>query len=203
MHTRSLDLMEILKKPPVVYRGENAIDHFLENLIKEEEEILNILKNVKPMFFSDENKLDFKNDTIYHICEKPLLEDRMPDHGRLTGAYCGAAHNICNINYTLAKHIPVIIHNLREYDSPLIIQSVGKIKNKNLTCIPSNSEKYISFSIGSLRFLDSLQFLNASLEKLVSNLVKNQLKLTSDFFKDKTDLMVHKEIYPYEYMDNF
>ncbi|GFT43648.1 uncharacterized protein NPIL_360211 [Nephila pilipes] len=191
------------KKPPVVYRGENAVDHFLENLIKEEEEILNILKNVKPMLFSDENKLDFKNATICHICEKPLLGDRVRDHDHLTGAYRGAAHNICNINYTLAKHIPVIIHNLRGYDSHLIMQSVGKIKNKNITCIPSNSEKYISFSIGSLRFLDSLQFLNASLEKLVSNLEKTQLKLTSDFFKDKTDLMVHKGIYPYEYMDNF
>ena len=33
-------------------------------------------------------------------------------------------------------------------------------------------EKYISFSIGHLDFLDSLQFINASLEKLVSNLAK-------------------------------
>ncbi|GFT68994.1 uncharacterized protein NPIL_677721 [Nephila pilipes] len=49
-----------LKKPPIVYRGENAVDHFLENLIKEEEEILNILKN----------KLYFKNDTICYVWEK-------------------------------------------------------------------------------------------------------------------------------------
>ncbi|GFR27609.1 uncharacterized protein TNCT_179661, partial [Trichonephila clavata] len=150
------------KNPPAVYRGENAFDHFLKNVIKEEEDILNILKKIEPIHFSDENKLHFKNATHCHICEKPLLGDRVWDHDHLTGSYRGAAHNICNINYTLAKHIPVVIHNLRRYDSHLIMQSVGKIKNKNLTCIPSNSEKYIS--LGSLRFLDSLQFLNASLE---------------------------------------
>ncbi|GFY49329.1 c2H2-type domain-containing protein [Trichonephila inaurata madagascariensis] len=83
------------------------------------------------------------------------------------------------------------------------MQSVGKVKNKNLTCIPSNSEKYISFSLGPLRFLDSLQFLNASLEKLVLNLEKNELTLTNKFFKEKTDLMLHKGIYPYKYMDTF
>ena len=38
----------------------------------------------------------------------------------------------------------------------------------NLSCITNNMEKYISFSIGrQIRFLDSLQFLNATLDKLV------------------------------------
>ncbi|GFX81369.1 uncharacterized protein TNCV_142191 [Trichonephila clavipes] len=39
------------KKPPVVYRGENAVDHFLKNIIKEEEDILNILKKTEPILF--------------------------------------------------------------------------------------------------------------------------------------------------------
>ncbi|GFR12270.1 uncharacterized protein TNCT_192491, partial [Trichonephila clavata] len=45
------------KNPPAVYRGENAVDHFLKNIIKEEEDILNILKKIEPIHFSDENKL--------------------------------------------------------------------------------------------------------------------------------------------------
>ncbi len=50
--------------------------------------------------------------------------------------------------------------------------AVGKYKDRRLTCIPTNFEKYISFSLGNLRFIDSLQFLNSSLEKLVENLAQ-------------------------------
>merc|ERR1712240_578147 len=59
----------------------------------------------------------------------------MGDH--LTGQYRGAAHNSCNLNYKFSKeknqkqssfHIPVIIHNLRGYDSHLIMESLGKFK---------------------------------------------------------------------------
>lgn len=66
------------------------------------------------------------------------------------------------------KHlrIPVILRNLRGYDSHLIMQgSVGGLKNKTINCIPT-------FSIGHLDFIDSLQFMKVSLEKLVVNLAK-------------------------------
>lgn len=83
------------------------------------------------------------------------------------------------------------------------MQGLGKIKNKKITCIPNNSEKFISFSLGKLRFLDSLQFLNAPLDKLVSSIDKSDLKLTKEYFGDKAYLMFRKGCYPYEYMDNF
>ena len=38
----------------------------------------------------------------------------------------------------------------------------GEIK-----CIPTKTEKYISFSLGNLRFIDSVNFLLSSLDKLV------------------------------------
>lgn len=66
------------------------------------------------------------------------------------------------------KHlrIPVILRNLRGYDSHLIMQgSVGGLKNKTINCIPT-------FSTGHLDFIDSLQFMKVSLEKLVVNLAK-------------------------------
>ena len=37
-------------------------------------------------------------------------------------------------------------------------------RNYGLTCIPNNTEKYIS-SLGQLRFIDSAQFLLASLDR--------------------------------------
>jgi hypothetical protein len=73
-----------------------------------------------------------------------------------------------NANY----YIPVIAHNSQNYDLHLMISAVGKFKDKKILCIPSNMEKYISFSFSNLRFIDSLHFLNASLETLVNNLAK-------------------------------
>ena len=45
----------------------------------------------------------------------------------------------------------------------------------DIQVIQTTSEKYISFHIGSLRFLDSLQFLNASLDSLVQSLAKDRV----------------------------
>ena len=46
------------------------------------------------------------------------------------------------------------------------MQKIHKAKG-NITCIPNNAEKYISFSIAQLKFLDSFQFRASSLENLV------------------------------------
>ncbi|CAB4041763.1 Gastrula zinc finger [Paramuricea clavata] len=107
------------------------------------------------------------------ICGFELGADRVRDHCHLTGKYRGAAHNECNLNYSFTGRIPVILHSLRGYDSHLIMQGLGKLKNKEINCIPNNIEKYISFSIDKLDFIDSLQFMDASLERLVSNLSKS------------------------------
>jgi len=39
--------------------------------------------------------------------------------------------------------------------------------------IPLNGEKYLSFRVGNLRFIDSFQFLSTSLDNLVSLLLKS------------------------------
>ena len=57
-------------------------------------------------------------------------------------------------------------------NSHILMQGLGKLKKENIDCIPNNTEKYISFSINNLVFIDSLQFLNSSLERLVDNLSK-------------------------------
>ena len=60
--------------------------------------------------------------------------------------------------------IPVIFHHLRGYDSPLIIKEVSKSDVK-VSVIPSGLEKYMTFRInGNLLFIDSMQFMNSSLD---------------------------------------
>ena len=51
------------------------------------------------------------------------------------------------------------------------MKGIGLFKNKRINVIPNNMEKYISFSLGSLRFIDSFQFLPYSLPGLVEDLV--------------------------------
>ena len=130
------------------------------------------MKEIVPMQLTPSEEPEFQQATHCHICREELGTDWVRDHCHLTGKFRGTAHNACNLNFQFTGRIPVILHNLRGYDSHLIMQGTGKLKNKTINCIPNNMEKYISFSIGHLDFLDSLQFMNASLEKLTSNLAK-------------------------------
>lgn len=70
---------------------------------------------------------------------------KVRDHCHLTGKYRGAAHNSCNLRCTKSLILPVIFHNLQEYDLHLFIKQLSKVKGE-LTSIPSTQEKYISFS---------------------------------------------------------
>ena len=61
-------------------------------------------------------------------------------------------------------------------------------------------EKLISFSWGQFWFVDSLQFLNASLDKLVNSTPRDAFRLTSAL--PHHELLMQKGVYPYEYMDS-
>ena len=63
----------------------------------------------------------------------------------------------------------------------------------------------MAFMLGNhLTFIDSFQFMSSSLDKLVSNLPKDDLIYTSKAFKGRRlDLMSQKGVYPYDFMDSF
>ena len=138
------------------------MDKFLEALQQEEERIHTLVKEIVPMQLTPSEEQEFQQATYCHICREELGVYRVRDHCHLTGKFRGAAHNACNLNFQFKGRIPIILHNLRGYDSHLIMQGAGKFKNKTINCIPNNMEKYISFSIGHLDFLDSLQFMTAA-----------------------------------------
>ena len=56
-------------------------------------------------------------------------------------------------------------------------------------------------------FIDSLQFMNASLEKLVSNLAKEgdaKFRVLKKYVPfEKVPFLLRKGVYPYEYVDGF
>ena len=72
------------------------------------------------------------------------------------------------------------MHNLRGYDSHLIIKKAFEINeqigNRKIDGIPNSNEKLMNFSIGNLKFIDSMQFMAFSLESLVNNLYDKENK---------------------------
>ena len=79
-------------------------------------------------------------------------------------------------------NVPVVLHNLRGYDGHLIVSPLGvseAVENQQIICIPNNMEKYMTFSIGQLQFIDNLQFMNSSLDRLSANLQTEDLIMTS------------------------
>ena len=56
----------------------------------------------------------------------------------------------------------------------------------------------------SLIFIDSMQFMNSSLDSLVKNLMDEDFKYLSEEFSGKfLEIVKEKGVYPYEYMDSF
>ena len=207
-------------KPPVVYRGKNAVKHLLENLLDEEEYIKDILADNEPLIMNDESEKEYRQAKECHICHKPFASKtvKVRDHYHIgvTGDinspnytnYRGAACQDCNLNFREPNYIPVVFHNLRGFDGHLLCQAIGKYKDKDIKCIAQNMDRYISTSLGDLRFIDSFQFMSTSLENLVENLSAEGLahfKHFRDTFKndDIAKLLLRKNIFCYSHIDSF
>ena len=208
-----------------IYRGENAVYKFMEKMLEEVEYCKAVIKKHfnKPLVMTEVDEQHFKTMDGCHICgEKYTNKDVcVRDHCHITGKFRGSAHQECNLKLRIKPEnlkIPIIFHNHRGYDSHFTMQRIGEIANKhgytnkkgekqdlNINAIPNNMEKYMAFMLGNhLTFINSFEFMSSSLDKLVSNLPKDDLIYTSKAFKGKrSDLMSQKGVYPYDYMDSF
>ena len=70
--------------------------------------------------------------------------------------------------------------------------------------MPSGLEKCMTFTINrNLVFIDSMRFMNSSLDALVKSFSDNGFKyLSEEFSGDLLKLIKQKGAYPYEYMDS-
>ena len=168
----------------MIYRGKDAVEIFINHLECEVSNINNIFAHPKPITMTEQETKDHSKATHCWICEKELgnfkTNPKVRDHCHFTGQYRGPAHKSCNLKLKIkpgTTKIPVVFHNLKGYDSHLIMQKLHTAKG-NISCIANNAEKYISFSVGQLKFLDSFQFMASSLEKLVDATDKSDFRLT-------------------------
>ncbi|KAJ8916392.1 hypothetical protein NQ315_014602 [Exocentrus adspersus] len=133
---------------------------------------------------------------------EPMNISELQEHEFAISTHC----HICEKPF---EAVPVVSHNLTGYDSHLLIRDLAK--TGNVTLLPINKEKYISFtkwmpeSAVKFRFIDSFRFMASSLDTLSSYLKTNELlnlqrefsNLTSEKFK----LLTRKGVFPYDYID--
>lgn len=255
------------------YRGDNCVRHFIDSLNEDCEELyMRYFYREKPMVMTKEDKINFENSNVCHICGKDdftsddeisdAFEEYMSlpknteeeqnirrkcyrniktlynkkcvrDHCHFTGNYRGKAHSKCNLDYQVRPTFPILFHNLKGFDSNFIIKEIRKEDCDEISVIPLNREKFISFSMKhrvmkltkkgkeiqrwmEMRFIDSLAFLSSSLETLAKNLDVKDFKHCMRFLREQTpyaetiherfslfNLINQKGVYPYEYMDNW
>ena len=164
-------------------------EHFNKNLVMTEEE---------GHLFQESNNC--------WICKKLIDNDneKVRDHCYITSKFRGTAHWNCNINFQLTKKNPVIFHNSKGYDIHLIFSELHKFDVK-ISAISNGLEKYVAFFLGkNLVFIDSMQFMNSSPDKLVKSLVDEDFKyLVKEFGSENLEILKQKGAYPYDYMNNF
>ena len=182
------------------------------NLLKQFWRSINIAKKqwthilIKTWLWAKKKNIYFSKVTVVGFVKKLIDYDKekVRHHCHISGKFRGAAHWNCNINYQLTKKVPVIFHNLRGYDSHLIFNELDKFDVK-ISVIPNGLEKYMAFFLNkNLVFIDSMQFMNSSLDKLVKNLSDEDFKyLVEEFGSKNLKLLKQKGAFPYECINSF
>ena len=114
-------------KDVVVYRGKDCINKFITMILKEYEYCSGVIKKY------------FNKNLVMTLEEEEIFEIRnIRDHCHILGKFRGAAHFSCNLK--ISKKVPVIFHNLRGYDSHLIMGGISNLDVK-VDVIPNGLEK--------------------------------------------------------------
>ena len=186
------------------YVGEDAATHFLSTLLEMDKKYTEEIGKTEPIVMSEEDEIAFQRAEKCHICTGGLGSDKVRDHDHQSGKYIGAAHNICNLHRNEKKKIVGYAHNFSGYDSHIIMNAIAQYKGKlKLAAIPLNTEKFKMLRVNNCVMLDSMAFLNASLEKLVDTLTASNytFPILRQWMPCEEDmkLLLRKGIYPYEF----
>ena len=92
-------------------------------MIKEGKYCSDVMKkhSNKELVITCEDKEDFEKLTKCWICDNDYnnTDAKKRDYCRITEKCRGSAHRDCNINVKLNYKTPIVLHNLKNYDSYL------------------------------------------------------------------------------------
>jgi hypothetical protein len=193
--------------------GATCIPQFLEGLEKEVNSIgewndRHAHKVMKPLAIEQQQR--HESATVCCMCKKSFSKEqaKVKDHCHLTGEYRGPTCQPCNTKARLRRNTtPVLFHNWKGYDAHHIVrEGVRTRPHWELDVIATTSESYLNLRASwggkqerrQINFIDSLQFLQASLAKLVS--MCRSLPLT-DSLPWPAAISHAKGVFPYSYFD--
>ena len=148
------------------------------------------------------------------LLKKSIPAFRVLDHCHVYGDYLGIAHSRCNLMRRLrVTEIPIMIHNLSNYDQSFIVGHFRKLSEADpnyfrqkvrASGLVKNSEKFRVINLmGTFKLVDSMGFLSSSLDKAVNNLkagdhtfpILRQTSLGSD--EKKVEYCTRKGVFCY------
>jgi hypothetical protein len=213
--------------PVVVNSGRTCVQDFcmeLDTLVREIY-AYNMVNCKKPQIKTPETEAQYAAATVCEYCKATFSDavKKVWHHDHITGEFVAALCQRCNtrIRQPLAV-LPIFFHNLRNYDMhAMCIEGFSQMKGWILKPIAQTKEKYITLTAKTevgrdeaghaiffeIRFVDSYQFLTASLDKLSSNLPRNKM-INAQLFRSQfpglvdDDVIFGKGVFPYSYLDH-
>ena len=175
------------------------------------------------MALTSEEEEEFNSCTVCPRCDREFNQDsrkKVRDHCHITGKFRSALCHNCNSKLRLTRRtLPVVFHNFKCYDAHQIIKhGLGKFKHWELEVIPQSKEKFMSLRAKvpvdktkegknvyfTIVFIDSFQFMSASLANLVNNLdslpYADVLKRQYPYLS--CEVIRRKGVFPYSYFDS-
>ena len=193
-------------EPPIEYPGPNAAGHFLESLQEERRKIKALLADPKARWWQGGTGMPSaplrRATYVTNLLRVTPCVTTATLQVNIEGRPILPATS--SYGYPQNHHYPRCLPQSAWLWLPLAdaghLEGGGRVH-----CIPNNTEKYISFSLGQLRFIDSVQFLLASLDRLVAANPPEAFRITAQHEPDRErrELLLCKGVYPYKYMDNW
>ena len=203
--------MTNFQKKCQIFTGDQCVEKCLLDLIFTERPYINkiIDENFNKLIEHNSDLSKF-NINICHLCNGKIEDIPVKNHSHYSGKMLGYAHNECNLQYKFKKDnvhndylINIFRHNSQNFDQSFLIRALQNLDCRiPFSCLPRNSNKFISIQIGPFIFKDSYLFLNKSLDCLTGTIDDDdRISLKQEFGLDNYKLLTKKGIYPYDYFD--
>ena len=205
-------IMSLIFDGIIILPGKPLIISNIEEYIYKKTEIPMKLsvKRIKDHFtkFGEPN-IDFtdykKNYKITtYVNKKVIHHNHMLKENNIINYIC----QNCNFKIKNKKELIVFFHNSKGYDNAYMIDVFSKIKDIKIECLAENKSKFKLLTLKipnkkyQLKIVDSLSFLQNSLDSLSSEL-NNDLKILTKQEFGEHFLFVNKKLenFPYDYLN--